>query len=327
MHASAVDIAMRAISGHLVARCMQVIAEAGIADHLGDDPEGAEMLAARAGVDADAINRILRLLVAHGVFDASPEGYRHTDASRLLRSDHPRSLRAYARMLGADWQWRAVGALDHALATGETGMRHVFGTESFDYLSHHPDASAIFDAAMESRASLDMASVVEAGDFSRFPVIADIGGGNGSLLRAVLDVAPQSRGTLFDLPHVAGAVPPHDCIAAISGSFFDDRLPKADAYLLRRIMHDWQDGEARRILAAIRAAAEPGARVLIVEAPLPEGNEPHPAKGLDIVMLAVVGGRERTVDEYRALMRSAGFRWIGATVTPSGTALMEGEAF
>jgi len=326
MHASAVDIAMRAISGHLVARCMQVVAEAGIADQLGDDPQGAEMLAAPAGVDADALNRILRLLVAHGVFDASPEGYRHTDASRLLRSDHPRSLRAYARMMGADWQWRAVGALGHSLATGETGMRHVFGVESFDYLSAHPAASAIFDAAMASRATLDVASIVEAGAFSRFRAIADIGGGNGSLLRAVLDAAPESRGVLFDLPHVAGAAPPHDRIEVVSGSFFDDSLPQADAYLLRRILHDWQDGEARRILTAIRAAAMPGARVLIVEAPLPEGNEPHPAKGLDIVMLAVVGGRERTLDEYRSLLQATGFRWIGATPTPAGTALIEGEA-
>lgn len=326
MHASAVDIAMLAISGHLVARCMQVVAEVGIADHLGHEPSGADILAARAGVDADALNRILRLLVAHGVFDASPEGYRHTDASRLLRSDHPRSLRPYARMLGAEWQWRSVGALDHALATGETGIRHVFGTESFDYLAAHPEASAIFDDAMASRASIDTASVVEAGDFSRFAVIADIGGGNGSLLRAVLEAAPASRGVLFDLPHVVAAAAPAERITAVSGSFFDDPLPSADAYLLRRILHDWQDGEAHRILSAIRAAADPGARVLIIEAPLPDGNEPHPAKGLDIVMLAVVGGRERSLDEYRSLLQGAGFRWIGATSTPSGTALIEAEA-
>ncbi len=320
------QLLMQFVGAHVVARCVHVVAEARIADHLGEDPEGPEMLAAKAGVDADALNRILRLLVSAGIFIATPEGYAHNPASRLLRGDHSSTLRDYARMIGSDWQWQSLGRLGHTLATGETGMRRAFGLESFDYLAAHPEASALFDAAMASRAHIDLKPVVEAFDCARFPVIADIGGGNGSLLRAVLDAAPESRGILFDLPHVAGAAAPHPRIEVAAGSFFSDPLPEADAYLLRRIIHDWDDGPALRILTAIRRAAPSGARLVLIEMPLPEGPEPHPAKNLDITMLAVVGGRERTLAAYRSLMEAARFRWIGATPTRAVTALIEGEA-
>lgn len=328
MQNPAAEKVFAAITGHWLARCVHVIAEAGIADHLGDMPEGPEMLAAKAGVDADALNRILRYLVSHGLFEAGPDGYSHNEASRLLRSDHPRSLRPYARMLGSEWQWQSFGALGHALATGQTGMSHVFGRESFDYLADHPADQVVFNQAMASRSGLDLDAVVAAGDFGRFAVIADIGGGNGSLLKAVLASAPGSRGVLFDLPHVAAqsslAGDPRVTIAA--GSFFDDPLPAADAYLLRRVIHDWRDEASLAILKAVRRAAAPGARLILIEAPLPDGNEPHPGKGSDIVMLTVVGGRERRVAEYRSLMEGGGFRWVGVRPTPTGTALIEGEA-
>lgn len=316
------------ITAHWGARCAHVVAEAGIADLIGDRPETAEMLAARAGVDAEALYRILRLLVSFGVFTATPEGFAHSEQSRLLRSDHPRSLRPYARMIGSDWQWRSFGALDHALRTGETGMSHVFGMESFDYLSRHAALSAVFNQAMASVSTIDLPGVLAAGNFARFPVIADIGGGNGALLLAVLETAPESRGILFDLPDVIEAAAPrgNPRVEAIGGSFFSDPLPRADAYLLRRVIHDWRDEEAHAILSAIRSAAEPGAALILLETPLPEGPEPHRAKGLDITMLTVVGGKERTVGQYRSLMDSTGFDFVGTTETPTGLCLLEGRA-
>lgn len=328
MPAAPQEILLTTIMAHLYARCVQVVAEAGVADHLEDAPKQAAELATATGVDADALHRILRSLVSWGIFEASPDGYSHNDASRLLRSDHPASLRAYARMMGSDWQWRSIGALGHALKTGETGMRHIFGEESFDYLSRHPAQSAIFNEAMTSRASIDLPAILEAYDFSRFPVIADIGGGQGKLLLAILDRCPQSSGVLFDLPHVldAAAPPPSDRLKLAPGDFFRDPLPTADAYLLRRVIHDWRDEPSIAILAALRGAAKPGAHVFLLETPLPEGPERNPVKGLDIVMLAVVSGRERTIAQYQALMESAGLRYLATTPTRSGMALIEGVA-
>ncbi|SHE55258.1 O-methyltransferase [Kaistia soli DSM 19436] len=326
MEGSPQEVILGAMTGHWLARCIHVVAEARIADHLDDGSETVEMLSAKAGVDADALDRILRYLVSSGIFAATPEGYANNEASDLLRSDDAGSMRAYACMIGSSWQWQSFGALSHTLATGETGMDHVFGRDSFAYLADHPDDQAMFDAAMQNRAQRDLAGVVAVGDFSRFPVIADIGGGNGSLLRAVLEVAPESRGILFELAHVAAGAPAHPRITSVSGSFFVDPLPSADLYLLRRVIHDWGDEAALRILAAVRRAATPGAQLMLIEAPLPEGPQPHPGKGLDIVMLAVVGGRERTLADYRSLMEAAGFRFVGVRETRTGTALIEGKA-
>ncbi|MBZ9935135.1 hypothetical protein LB518_02425 [Mesorhizobium sp. BR1-1-16] len=320
------DKILAAITAHWLARCVHVIAEARIADHLGAGADAVEMLAAKAGVDADALDRIMRYLVSSGIFTAAPAGYANNEASELLRSDEPGSMWAYACMIGSTWQWESLGALSHTLATGETGMSHVFGVDSFAYLADHPSDQAMFDAAMQSRSHRDLAAVVEAGDFSLFPVIADIGGGNGSLLRAVLDAASRSQGILFDQAHVVNSAPAHSRIVPVGGDFFVDALPAANLYVLRRVIHDWGDEAALQILAAIRAAAAPGARLTLIETPLPEGPQIHPGKALDIVMLAVVGGRERTVAEYRSLMKSTGFRFVGVREATSGTALIEGEA-
>ena len=227
-------------------RALQVVAELGIADHLGDEPTTTGELAASCAVDADALRRVLQLLSVHGLFAVDGSRVAHTDASRLLRTDHPASMRAFARLNGLPVVRNAIGALDHTLRTGTSGVELTEPGGFFAYLDAHPDEAQVFGEAMAAKARADIADVLAAYDFRPFATIADIGGGRGHLLHAVLDTAPAARGVLFDLPDVIAATDiTSDRIHAQAGDFFVDALPPADAYLLMEIIHDWRDEEAR----------------------------------------------------------------------------------
>ena len=284
-------------------RALQVVAELGIADHLGDEPTSTGELAASCAVDAEALRRVLQLLSAHGLFAVDGSRVAHTDASRLLRTDHRGSMRAFARLNGLPVVWNAIGALDHALRTGATGVELVEPGGFFAYLDAHPDEAQVFGEGMAAKARADIADVLAAYDFGPFATIADIGGGLGHLLHAVLDAAPAAHGVLFDLPDVIAAADiTSDRIHTQAGDFFVDALPPADAYLLMEIIHDWRDEEATEILRAIRRAAQPGATVLIIEHTAPDEGADIVSHTLDVLMLAVTGGRERTAGELGALL-------------------------
>lgn len=312
-------------NGWVVSRCLQLVAECEVADHLDDDPHPAAVLAGRCGLDADALERVLRLLSAHGVFArAEGGGYAHTEASRLLRSDHPRSMRALGRMHNLPQFRGCYAEFAHALRTGRPAAEVLGPGGVFGMLQLDPPSARIFDEAMAARAKADIAAVVTAADFGRFATVADVGGGGGHLLRAVLESAPETSGILFDLPDVVGAVTEVPARMSLhAGSFFTDELPAADAYVLMEVLHDWTDAETAQLLAAIRRAAAPGARVLVVENLL--GDEVD-VRGwtLDVLMLAVTGGRERTAAELAALLHDAGFG--DPTVTPTGGRLKVLEA-
>jgi C-methyltransferase len=302
-------------SGSVVASCLQAVADLGVADELVDEPASVEELAARCGADADALARVLRLLAAHGVF-ALDGGVRHTPASRLLRTDHPMSLRAYVRMYGQPLHARSLAAIDHTLRTGAPATETLDPRGGWAYLQDHPAERKVFDEAMTARAAVDIAAVLDTYDFGRFATIADIGGGRGHLLRAVLDTVPTASGVLFDLPDVIDRLElGHERMTAAAGDFLADPLPRADAYLLMEVLHDWPDAECVRILSAIRAAA-PAATVLIVEG-VPDDAQPATAAlVLDVVMLLLTGGRERTPTEMNRLLHAAGFGT--ATVVETG---------
>ena len=274
------------INTHALARCMHVIAEFGVADALENRASSAAELAAATGLNADALGRMLRLVAAHGVFAAKPEGYVHTPASRLLRSDHPQSLRSFARMMGMPVIWRGFTDLAHAAKTGKpaTDMAGVVA-----YFSEHPAEASLFNQAMVGKSAGVIPTVVEAYDFSSFGTVADIGGGRGHLLQAILDRVPTASGVLFDLPHViadaSGAA--SERLRLTAGDFFRDQLPVADAYVLMEVIHDWADGEATQILSAVRRAAPRHARVLVVEALVSESPGPQFGRMLDIIMLAM----------------------------------------
>ena len=295
-------------TGHFLPRCLHVVAELGIADHLGETPTTAEALGAVAGADPDALERMLRLLAVAGIFQARGDSWAHTELSRLLRSDHPQSMRPFVRMIGGRMQWAAAGELAHSGRTGEAAVEKLTRGGLWAYFRDHPEEARIFDAAMTGKADAEIRALVPAFDFSRYGVIADVGGGRGHILRAVLDATPGAHGVLFDLPSVVGALAPSPRMTFCGGDFFNDTLPEADAYLLSNVLHDWADREAQNILRAVKGSAPRHAELLVLESPLPEGPEAHHAKVLDIVMLALTGGRERTQREYQALFEAAGFR-------------------
>jgi C-methyltransferase len=303
------EIVWALANGDVAPRALHVVAELGVADHIHDSAVEVTTLASACGTSADGLDRVLRLVADFGIFERPRPGwYRHTEASRLLRSDHPRSLRAFCRMQGLPVFRAAYSHLGHAVRTGSPAFQLVDRRGLFGYLSDHPDEADIFGQAMTAKAAADIAAILGAYDFGRFKTIADIAGGRGHLLRAVLDATPAAEGILFELPGVVAALKPDGSrIVAHAGDFFIDPLPKADAYILMEVLHDWPDPEATAILRAIRQAAPAGARVLVIENVLAE-NRPDPrGHTLDVIMLAVTGGRERTGSQLAGLLRTAGF--------------------
>src|SRR6185369_4822456 len=301
---------MKVTNAFLTSRCLYVVAEVGVADHINDTPQTSETLAKATGSNAGALHRVLRVLASHGIFESRDGSWSHTEMSRLLRKDNPASMRDYIRMIGMPVFWRAWEHIEHSVRTGETGFKKVHPGGAFAYLAEHPHESSLFNAAMTAKSHGDIAAVLPAYDFSQFATIADIAGGRGHLLRAILKQCPNTQGILFDQPHVVTEVSPDkgEKLTVIGGSFFTDKMPTADCYLLMNIIHDWPDAESIKILSAIRRDMPQHARVLLIESVVPSSPEPHLYKELDIVMMVLPGGRERTKEEYADLVAKCGLR-------------------
>jgi hypothetical protein len=316
---------MQMTNAFVTSRCVYVVAEAGIADHIKDVPQTTEALAKATGTNADALYRLLRLLSSQGIFEWKAGAWGHTEASRLLRSDDPGSMRDYVRMIGLPIFWRTYEDLGHSLRTGATAFSKIHPAGAFAYLAEHPDESSLFNAAMTSKSHRDIAAVLPAYDFSQFATIADIAGGRGHLLRAILQKCPKVQGILFDQPHVVVEVSAEkgEKLTVIGGNFFTDSMPKADAYLLMNIIHDWPDSESINILSGIRKSMPQHARALIIETVVPPTPEPHLSKELDIVMMAIPGGRERTKEEYATLVAKCGLRLKEVVRTQSPYSILE----
>ncbi|HVF27321.1 MAG TPA: methyltransferase [Pyrinomonadaceae bacterium] len=310
------------INSNVLARCVQVVAEYGVADALADRPMTAAELAAQTGMNADALRRMLRLLAAHGVFTQEGDLNRHTPVSELLRADHPHSMRSFARMMNLPIILKSFAELTQAAKTGKPAMDFAGFME---YFAAQPEESGTFNQAMADKSRNIIPAVLDAYDFGLFRVIADIGGGRGHLLRSILERTPAASGILFDLPHVIREAAAHESarLRLQPGDFFADALPTADAYLLMEVIHDWNDEDSARILAVIRRAAPRHARLLIVEAIVSEAPGPDFSKVLDVIMLAVTGGQERTPSEYEALLSRAGFRLERIITMPSQYSIIE----
>jgi C-methyltransferase len=306
------------------ARCLQIAAELGIADHLEESPASVHQLAEACGADPERLDRLLRLLAAHGLFVAVDGGYVHSPASRLLRADHPMSMRAFSQMMGLEIFQASFAELGNAIRSGETAIERVAPGGLWPYLEQHPREQEIFGRAMTAKAAADAAAIVAAYSFRRFEEIVDVGGGRGHLLQAVVESAPQAHGVLFDLPDVveAGGAQ-HPQLTRHAGDFFVDPLPAADCYVLMEIIHDWTDAEATKILQAVRRAAAPNARVLIIENALPETESDPRGRILDVIMLAVTGGRERTPSQFATLLESAGLTLVNVIDTDGPLKIVE----
>jgi hypothetical protein len=323
-----VSTVLQMAGGYCLPRCLHSVAALGVADALDESPRTAAELAASVGAHPNALGRVLRLLAAHGVFECQGDRFRHSPASRLLRTDHPQSLRSVTQMFGLPLNWAIHGEFEYAVRTGRPAADRVFPGGFWAYFAEHPEESSIFNAAMVAKAQGQIAGVVAAYEFFGFGLIGDIGGGRGHLLSAVLDAAPMARGVLFDLPHVVteavGLASGRMTVQA--GDFFEDPLPSCDGYLIMEVIHDWGDEEAIAILKAIRRAAPSHAKLLLIEQIVPNDPGPHWAKTLDMHMLVLLGGQQRTRQEYEALLARAGFSLEREIDTGAGIAILEAAA-
>jgi hypothetical protein len=323
---------LRLINGYYVTQAIHVAASLGIADLLADGTRTSDDLAHEAGADPDTLYRLLRALASVGVLhEGDGRLFSLTPLGELLRSDVPGSLHGWAAYAGRPYFWAAWAELLHSVRTGENAFRHVHGQDIWSYRADRPEESALFDAAMKALTGASIAAVIDAFDFSRFGTLVDVGGGNGALLASVLAANPALRGVLFDQAHVVAgadqvleAAGVADRCQIESGDFFEAVPEGGDAYLLRSIIHDWEDEESRAILRVVRAAMPEGAALLVVERDLGAPNEDAPVKFSDLNMLVGPGGRERTQDEYAALLESTGFRLVGVTPTAGTHAVFEG---
>ncbi|MEC3957231.1 methyltransferase [Nocardia sp. CDC153] len=291
-------------------------AELGIADALAEGPRQPADLARAIGVNEDALRRLMRLLISGGVFTQRRDGaYQQTGISEGLRSDAAVSLRDLFRLLGSDLHRKHWTTLPESVRRGRSLWPETEGMEFFEYAEQHPEAGELFDRAMTSVGSLATEPIQAAYDFGRYGSIVDIGGGRGSLLLDILRRHPSMRGTVFDLPRVVESLPEQllgpgltGRLTFESGSFFDSVPKGGDAYLLKHIIHDWNDEDAERILRTVRTAMESEARLLIIDVVMPENQRPHPGKVIDLEMLVQTpGGRERTQTEFGNLLSRAGF--------------------
>jgi predicted O-methyltransferase YrrM len=302
------------INGYWATGCLCAAATLGVADAIGEAPRTADAIAADLGLHAPSLARLLRACAALGVFHEHDGGaFGHTPLSRVLRSDAPGSIRGLGEMT-ALLHLRAWPEIAHSVRTGETAFAKVFGAEIFDYLAGAPEAAAVFDRAFAGYTAGGAAAVAAVYDFSRFRTLVDVGGGNGALCAAILARTPGLRAISFDLPHVAARA--REALAArgladrcevAGGDFFEAVPAGADAYTLKMILHDWDDARCVRILRSVRRAIAADGRILVMEAVVDGPNAGAPAKLLDLNMLVMTGGQERTREEYAALFEQAGF--------------------
>jgi hypothetical protein len=313
---SPAEAMMGLITGYWVSQAVGVVAHLGVADQLNRGPRENDDLARAVGADPQALYRVLRLLTSIGVFAEAPPGsFALTPLGETLRSDSPASVRNYAITETAPGHWLPWGRLYESVRSGRPMAREALGMDLFDWYAQNPEEAGFFSAAMGNLSALAARELVRVYDFSAVRTVADVGGAHGVLLAAVLRANPAARGILFDLPHVIATAP--DAVAAqglsercqlMSGSFFESVPEGADLHLLKQIVHDWDDERATLILRNCHRALAPAGKLLLVEMVIPPDNRPSPAQSMDLNMMVLLGGRERTEEEYQRLLQAAGFR-------------------
>jgi hypothetical protein len=308
-------------------------AELGLSDVLAPGPLPLDELARRVGADEDTLGRLMRVLVALGLYAVSTEGeYAATELGEELRTQAPGSLRPLARTFQDPATWAAWGHLTHSVRTGETAFESLHGVDVWTYRAAHPEANEVFNENMAALTSRVATAVARAYDFEGLTSVVDVGGGRGALLEAVLERHEHLRGTVFDLPQALPAAPSataSESVAsrwsAVAGSFFDE-VPAASAYLLKKVLHDWSDERCTEILSACRRSLAPGGVVLVVELVLDRAGHELDAALSDLNMLVLPGGRERRAAEFEALFTSAGLTLARVLDTESDVVVLEARA-
>jgi hypothetical protein len=316
------------LAGFQISQALYVAAKLGIADHLVDGPRAVSDLAAAVGAQPEALGRLLRTLASEGVFtEVEANTFGLTPLGATLSSDQPGSMRGLA-LTWMETHYLPFSRLIDTVTTGVPAADLHYGEPFFSWLARHPEQVAHFSQAMANLSDGIKAGALAQVDASDVGTLVDVGGSDGTLLAIVLSGSPNTTGILFDLPHVvAGAGKTlaargvADRVEVIGGDFFGE-LPKGDAYMLAHILHDWSDTEAERVLRNVAAAGGPGARLLLVEFVLPPSDEPHMSKRIDLTMLGMLTGRERSEADWRALLESADFVDVKIEATPTPISLI-----
>lgn len=318
------------IASAALSRALCTIGELGVADHIESGAsQPVQTLARLTGAHEESLYRVLRYTASYGVFrETGHRAFEHTRLSAALRTDAEASFRPATQMIHrifAGWD-----GLHHSVLTGEPAFKKVYGHALFDYIGMNLELAPMFDAGMTAIHGHETAAMLDAYDFSEIETLADIGGGNGSLLAAVLLRYPHIKGILYDLGHVVGraresmrSVGLESRCSIVEGNFFESVPAGADAYLMRHVIHDWTDDQSVQILGNCRKVVPPHGRVLLVEFDVPSANEASLGKDADMMMLAFPGGKERTREEYRVLFEQSGFALSKVTPTKSAVCVIE----
>jgi O-methyltransferase domain/Dimerisation domain len=312
-------------------RTICVAAKLGLADQLASGPKSAVELAGPMQVHAPSLHRLMRTLAGLGILTEQPaQRFALTRLGEALKTGAPGSARSTLLVFGSAWQRSAWDNMEHSVQTGQPGFDKAHDVPFFDYLADHPEDASLFSETMVGLHNLEPPAVADAYEFSVFKTIVDVGGATGNMLAAVLSRHAGPRGILFDRPHVVKDAPSlltasgvNDRVTIVPGDFFLSVPPGADAYILSHIIHDWDEDQCLTILGHVRKAMNPAGRLVVVEMVLPFGDTAHQGKMLDMAMLVLLGGQERTEAEYAALLGKAGFRLARVVPTNSAASILE----
>lgn len=318
------------LMGCYASQCIAVAADLRIADYLHEAPQRPSDLAHGTQCDARAMHRLLRALAGIGVFYERDDGsFELTATGQLLRSDVPGSLQPIAQLIGSDLQWPTLGNLSHTVRTGKPAFEHVFGMTMWEYLATHADAHALFQSSMSAFSTAEVRAVLDNYDFSGAVTVVDVAGGQGNLLAAIVDKYPHVEGILFEQPEVTRGARDqfvanglgHRC-QAIAGDMFSTIPSGADCYIMKSVLHDWDDERATQLLRTCRDAMVDRATLLIITRVVRPANEPDLSKFQDLNMLINLNGAERTADEFRELLGNADLQLDEIIATPSPLSIL-----
>lgn len=326
------DTIFQMVIGKWISQMLGTAVELGVPDRLAIKARSSSDLARELGVSEDGLYRLMRGLATLGVLvEGSKRRFKLSSMGQLLRTEHPQSVAGYARFLAHDSTWRPWGQLGYSVKTGLPAFDHVFHAPIFEFFANSSEAAQVFDAAMTSISTAEARAACDSYNFKGIDTIMDVAGGHGLLLASILGRNKKMRGVLFDLPHVASGANATferagvaDRVRIETGDFFNELPRGADAIIMKHIIHDWDDNSATRILKRCHDALPPRGKVLIVDPVLPPGNTPHYGKLLDLEMLVLTPrGRERTKQEFAAVLREAGFRLSRIVPTKGPLSIVE----
>ena len=330
--APAAEQMLQIISGFWISRAVYVIAKLGIPDLLKSKPKTADELASTTNMHAPSLYRLLRALASVGVLSAEGDSFGLTPVSETLVTDAPGSLRWFAVSELGQEHYPAWGNLMHSVKTGDIAFDNFFGVDIWKYFSQNPEDARVFNDSMSGVTAATNEAITSLYDFSGFNKLIDVGGGHGGLITGILKKNPNLKGVLFDAPEVIEGARPKieaaglaDRLQTVSGDFFKAVPAGGDAYIMKWIIHDWDDQKSNTILRNIRNQIPANGRLILVDCVVPETNEPHFSKFIDLNMLVMTGGKERTEKEFRELLAAAGFKLLRVIPTALPTSIVEAE--